>query len=129
MAAAAVAAMTTTGDCHSDGRHHPGRGTAHWVGWYLSTVMPAGSSGDRPNYVGLVVVLGIEHDVMEIPWPRRISKTMDGTTRIYAMPFTTTDDVATLLSLLRGDALATQKPLGEIVRRARLGHEPIPTQP
>eukprot|EP00802_Teleaulax_amphioxeia_P003133 Tamp_03136.p1 GENE.Tamp_03136~~Tamp_03136.p1 ORF type:complete len:1171 (+),score=340.99 Tamp_03136:337-3513(+) len=44
--------------------------------------------GDRLNYVGLVVVLGI---VDQVPLTeRRIFETVDGSARIYAMPFTTT---------------------------------------
>lgn len=48
--------------------------------------------GDRLNYVGLVVVLGIVDDtVLPVPLARRrIFETMDGKTRLYAMPFTTT---------------------------------------
>ncbi len=48
--------------------------------------------GDRLNYVGLVVVLGIvEGEAREsrAVTARRIFETVDGTTRIYTMPFTT----------------------------------------
>jgi len=45
--------------------------------------------GDRLNYVGLVVVLGIVEGVTIPLTERRIFETVDGTTRIYAMPFTT----------------------------------------
>ena len=49
-------------------------------------------AGDRLNYIGLAVVLGIvEHKIMRVPLAeRRIFETVDGSTRIYAMPFTTT---------------------------------------
>ena len=45
--------------------------------------------GDRLNYVGLVVVLGIVEGITIPLTERRIFETVDGTTRIYAMPFTT----------------------------------------
>ena len=47
--------------------------------------------GDRLNYVGLVVVLGIirEEEMCVSLAHRRIFETVDGCTRIYAMPFTT----------------------------------------
>ena len=89
--------------------------------------------GDRLNYVGLVVVLGIVNDdVMEIPLAkRRIFETMDGTTRIYAMPFTTTSTMwqlsfpcseETSLKYMKEGALLKE----EIVRRCAAWHEPIP---
>ena len=109
--------------------------------------------GDRLNYVGLIVVLGI------IPTPggaaggngsrdegsrgttdeavalaltqRRIFETVDGTTRIYAMPFTTTSTMWQLsfpyaeepARALVKDSAALK---AEILRRCGEWHAPIP---
>jgi hypothetical protein len=57
--------------------------------------------GDRLNYCGLVVVLGIvpndaiRGSILSLT-QRRIFETVDGTTRIYAMPFTTASTMVTL---------------------------------
>lgn len=89
--------------------------------------------GDRLNYVGLCVVLGIVHkEVMKVPLAeRRIFETMDGTTRIYAMPFTTTSTMwqlsfpcpeETSIKYMKDNAFLKE----EIVRRCSNWHEPIP---
>ncbi len=88
--------------------------------------------GDRLNYVGLVVVLGIVEGPMAVPLAeRRIFETVDGTTRIYAMPFTTRSTMWQLsfpyaedaAQALVKDAVALK---AEIVRRCCKWHEPIP---
>ena len=89
--------------------------------------------GDRLNYVGLCVVLGILHeDVMSVPLAeRRIFETVDGTTRLYAMPFTTTSTMWQLsfpcseetARMYTKDA-ATLK--AEITRRCADWHSPVP---
>jgi 2-polyprenyl-6-methoxyphenol hydroxylase-like FAD-dependent oxidoreductase len=90
-------------------------------------------SGDRLNYVGLIVVLGIvEESSLAVPLTqRRIFETVDGTTRIYAMPFTTSSTMWQLsfpyaeepASMLAKDTAALKE---EIVRRCADWHEPIP---
>ena len=92
-----------------------------------------GLPGDRLNYVGLVVVLGIvEEAVMPVPLAeRRIFETVDGTTRIYAMPFTTTSTMWQL-SFPCSEATArtymkdTATLKAEITRRCAKWHDPIP---
>ena len=91
-------------------------------------------AGDRLNYVGLIVVLGIvEEGAAAVPplARRRIFETVDGTTRIYAMPFTTTSTMWQL-SFPYGEDAARAARQGsaalkaEIVRRCGGWHEPIP---
>ena len=85
--------------------------------------------GDRLNYVGLVVVLGI---CQEVPLTqRRIFETVDGTTRIYAMPFTRTSAMWQLsfpcaeetARMFSKDTAALK---AEILQRCAEWHEPIP---
>jgi 2-polyprenyl-6-methoxyphenol hydroxylase-like FAD-dependent oxidoreductase len=89
-----------------------------------------GLPGDRLNYVGLVVVLGIMDG--EIPLAeRRIFETVDGTTRIYAMPFTTASTMWQLSFPYAEDAARAlvKDPAAlkaEIMRRCGQWHEPIP---
>lgn len=102
--------------------------------------------GDRLNYLGLVVVLGIvptaaadagegkkrKADGCKFPLPqRRIFETVDGVTRIYAMPFTTTVTMWQLSfpyeeeaarNLVKDQAALKE----EILRRCGGWHEPIP---
>ena len=89
--------------------------------------------GDHLNYVGLVVVLGIvEEQVMAVNLAkRRIFETVDGTTRIYAMPFTTSSTMWQLSFPCAEDtARAYMKDAAalkaEITRRCAAWHEPIP---
>jgi len=89
--------------------------------------------GDRLNYVGFVVVLGIvDEAVMAIPLARRrIFETVDGTTRIYAMPFTTTSTMWQLsFPCVEAEARAFGKDpaalKAEILVRCGGWHEPIP---
>lgn len=92
--------------------------------------------GDRLNYVGLIVVLGIVNDEQRSGatremTQRRIFETVDGTTRIYAMPFTTTSTMWQLsFPCPEEDARALAKdPVGlksEILRRCANWHEPVP---
>ncbi|XRB00950.1 FAD_binding_3 domain-containing protein [Pycnococcus provasolii] len=100
--------------------------------------------GDRLNYVGLIVVLGIvptvyrEEDedrasaVVVAPLAeRRIFETVDGTTRIYTMPFTTTSTMWQLsfpypekaARKLVKDPAALK---AEILKLCGSWHEPIP---
>ena len=89
--------------------------------------------GDRLNYVGLCVVLGIVDDnVLKVPLAkRRIFETVDGTTRLYAMPFTTTSTMWQLsfpcseetARMYTKDAMTLKK---EITRRCEKWHQPIP---
>ena len=89
--------------------------------------------GDRLNYVGLCVVLGIVDDeIMKIPLAkRRIFETVDGTTRIYAMPFTTKSTMWQLsfpcseetARMYTKDATTLKV---EITRRCANWHDPIP---
>jgi 2-polyprenyl-6-methoxyphenol hydroxylase-like FAD-dependent oxidoreductase len=89
---------------------------------------------DRLNYVGLVVVLGIVHecapDVCRLA-QRRIFETVDGVTRIYAMPFTTTSTMWQL-SFPMGEAEGKRlvkdgKALkAELLRRCADWHHPVP---
>ena len=87
-------------------------------------------AGDRLNYVGLIVVLGITDGTLPLT-ERRIFETVDGTTRIYAMPFTTrstmwqlsfpyTEEAARVLCK---DKAALKV---EIMRRCADWHEPVP---
>ena len=90
--------------------------------------------GDRLNYVGLCVVLGIVNDeILKIPLAkRRIFETVDGTTRIYAMPFTKNSTMWQLSFPCSEDTAknvheemqATLK--AEISRRCANWHDPIP---
>ena len=89
--------------------------------------------GDRLNYVGLMVVLGIVEDsILDVPLTkRRIFETVDGSTRIYAMPFTTSSTMWQLsfpMEEKEGRELAKdQKELRkEITRRCAAWHDPIP---
>ena len=88
--------------------------------------------GDRLNYCGLMVVLGIVHGTTDVPWThRRIFETVDGNTRIYAMPFTTTSTMWQLSFPLAEDAArALEKDpaalKAEILRRCAQWHAPIP---
>jgi 2-polyprenyl-6-methoxyphenol hydroxylase-like FAD-dependent oxidoreductase len=89
--------------------------------------------GDRLNYVGLVVVLGIvDESVMAVPLAkRRIFETVDGTARIYAMPFTTTSTMWQLSfpcaeQVARTYMRDTAALKAEVVRRCADWHEPIP---
>jgi 2-polyprenyl-6-methoxyphenol hydroxylase-like FAD-dependent oxidoreductase len=89
--------------------------------------------GDRLNYVGLMVVLGIVEDsILDVPLTkRRIFETVDGSTRIYAMPFTTSSTMWQLsfpMEEKEGRELAKdQKALKkEITRRCAAWHDPIP---
>lgn len=89
--------------------------------------------GDRLNYVGLVVVLGIvDDDVLQVPLTkRRIFETVDGVTRIYAMPFTTTSTMWQLsFPASEDEARRLSKDAStlkaEIVRRCSKWHDPIP---
>jgi hypothetical protein len=89
--------------------------------------------GDRLNYVGLMVVLGIVHGKTNAgPWTkRRIFETVDGTTRIYAMPFTTTSTMWQLSFPLTEDAArALEKDpaalKADIMRRCADWHAPVP---
>ena len=89
--------------------------------------------GDRLNYVGLIVVLGIvEGAAMATPLTqRRIFETVDGTTRIYAMPFTTTSTMWQLSFPYAEDgarALCKDQAAlrAEIVRRCAEWHDPVP---
>ena len=89
--------------------------------------------GDRLNYVGLIVVLGIMEGKLSVPLAeRRIFETVDGITRIYAMPFTTSSTMWQLsfpmseeqANALCKDAAALK---AEIVKRCGHWHEPIPS--
>ena len=89
--------------------------------------------GDRLNYVGFVVVLGIvDGSVMDLPLAhRRIFETVDGTTRVYAMPFTTSSTMwqlsfpcAEVPARAFGKDTAALK--AEILRRCEAWHDPIP---
>ena len=89
--------------------------------------------GDRLNYVGLMVVLGIVEDsILDVPLTkRRIFETVDGSTRIYAMPFTTSSTMWQLsfpIEEKEGRELAKdQKALKkEITRLCAAWHDPIP---
>ena len=103
--------------------------------------------GDRLNYVGLVVVLGIVSTPHGLATggkaraaparaaplaERRIFETVDGTTRIYAMPFTA-DSTMWQLSFPFGEeaARALVKDAAalkaEICQRCARWHAPIPT--
>ena len=87
--------------------------------------------GDRLNYVGLVVVLGIVEGVSIPLAERRIFETVDGTTRIYAMPFTTSSTMWQL-SFPRAEEEARRlckDPVAlkdEILARCAEWHDPIP---
>ncbi|GMH61520.1 hypothetical protein TrLO_g13383 [Triparma laevis f. longispina] len=89
--------------------------------------------GDRLNFCGLIVVLGIVDDaILDVPLTkRRIFETVDGTTRIYAMPFTTTSTMWQLSfpysedaakSLCKDNAVLK----AEILKRCEKWHDPIP---
>ena len=88
-------------------------------------------AGDALNYVGLVVVLGISDAVFPL-CERRIFETVDGTTRIYVMPFTTTSTMWQLsfpateevARNLTKDVAVLKK---DILRRCGDWHEPIPS--
>lgn len=111
--------------------------------------------GDRLNYVGLVVVLGIVSTIsrddqtfdgdegnagrvvvgdeaLAVPLThRRIFETVDGATRIYAMPFTTSSTMWQLSFPYAEDAALTlvKDPAAlkaEILRRCGAWHEPVP---
>ena len=89
--------------------------------------------GDRLNYVGLVVVLGIvEEKIMKVLLAkRRIFETVDGAARIYAMPFTTTSTMWQLSfpcteQAARAYMKDTASLKEEIVRKCASWHEPIP---
>ncbi|CAE7728803.1 auaG, partial [Symbiodinium necroappetens] len=89
--------------------------------------------GDRLNYVGLVVVLGIirEEEMCVSLAHRRIFETVDGCTRIYAMPFTTASTMWQLSFPMAEEAAKKlckdQAALkAEIVRRCESWHSPIP---
>ena len=102
--------------------------------WHFSTVRrQLKLSGDRLNYVGLVVVLGIvEEQVMAVNLAkRRIFETVDGTTRIYAMPFTTSSTMWQLSFPCPEETARAYMKDGaalkaEITRRCAAWHEPIP---
>ena len=89
--------------------------------------------GDRLNYVGLCVVLGIvDEKIMNVPLAhRRIFETVDGATRLYAMPFTTTSTMWQL-SFPCSEETARQYTKDattlkeEIVRRCAQWHDPVP---
>ncbi|CAD7956004.1 unnamed protein product, partial [Amoebophrya sp. A120] len=85
---------------------------------------------DRLNYCGLVVVLGIVHKPCKLA-ERRIFETMDGTTRIYAMPFTTSSTMWQLsFPSSEEDAKKWSKDPAllkkEILRRCLHWHQPVP---
>ena len=89
--------------------------------------------GDRLNYVGLVVVLGIvRDDVMAVPLAkRRIFETVDGSTRIEAAPFTTNSTMWQLSFPCAEHAAKTlvKDPTAlkaELLRRCADWHAPIP---
>lgn len=89
--------------------------------------------GDRLNYVGIVVVLGIlDESVLPIPLARRrIFETVNGITRIYVMPFTPSSTMWQLsFPCDEGTARAFQKDASalkvEIMRRCGEWHDPIP---
>ena len=89
--------------------------------------------GDRLNYVGLCVVLGIvDEKIMRVHLAeRRIFETVDGVTRLYAMPFTTSSTMWQLsfpcseetARMYTKDAASLKK---EITRRCAKWHDPIP---
>ena len=91
-------------------------------------------AGDRLNYVGLVVVLGIIEDGAMGSAPltrRRIFETVDGVTRIYAMPFTTSSTMWQLsfpAAEMEARAMCKdqQDLKAEILRRCADWHDPIP---
>ena len=90
-------------------------------------------SADLLNYVGLCVVLGIiDEQVMKVPLAhRRIFETVDVTTRLYAMPFTTTSTMWQLsfpcseetARKYTKDAASLKK---EITRRCGDWHDQVP---
>lgn len=85
---------------------------------------------DRLNYVGLVVVLGIVESATPLA-ERRIFETVDGTTRIYAMPFTTESTMWQLSFPYPEDGARSlcKDPVSlkeEIVRRCLSWHDPVP---
>ena len=89
--------------------------------------------GDRLNYVGLMVVLGIVDDsILNVPLTkRRIFETVDGSTRIYVMPFTTSSTMWQLsFPMEEKEARELAKDQNalkmEITRRCAAWHEPIP---
>ena len=94
--------------------------------------------GDRLNYVGLLVVLGIVNDFDEDSassacralTDRRIFETVDGTTRLYAMPFTRESTMWQLsfpCGLEEAQKLSknSQKLKKEILRRCAHWHAPV----
>jgi len=90
--------------------------------------------GDRLNYLGLIVVLGYvpTGEIEAFPLPQhRIFETVDGVTRIYAMPFTASITMWQLSFPYAEEAArslvkdpATLK--AEILRRCGQWHEPVP---
>ena len=88
---------------------------------------------DRLNYVGLIVVLGIvRDDAMCVTLAkRRVFETVDGSTRIYAMPFTTNSTMWQLsfpMSEQRAKALSRDPTALKrtIAARCEAWHDPIP---
>ena len=87
--------------------------------------------GDRLNYVGLIVVLGIMEGVSIPLTNRRIFETVDGSTRIYAMPFTTSSTMWQLSFPYAEEAarVLVKDPASlkaEILRLCAAWHDPIP---
>ena len=90
--------------------------------------------GDCLQYVGLVVVLGIVEDESRASrklTQRRIFETVDGTTRIYAMPFTPATTMWQLSfpcpeAEAKRFARDTAALKAEIERRCQTWHAPIP---
>ena len=132
-------------DGASTGRREPGGVTVTLMdGTTLDAALLVGSDGifssvrrqlhlpgDRLHYVGLVVVLGIMDGETPKLTERRIFETVDGTTRIYAMPFTTCSTMWQLSFPYPEDAvLALVKDTAalkvEILRRCGEWHAPIP---
>ena len=86
--------------------------------------------GDELRYLGVIVILGIvrsEHPLIQ----ERIFETVDGTTRIYAMPFTSDCSMWQLsfpCDEARARALAASPPLllAEALSRCAGWHRPVP---
>lgn len=86
--------------------------------------------GDRLSYVGFIVVLGISEAPCTLA-NRRIFETVDGETRVYAMPFTVNSTMWQLSFPYPEDAARKlcknpSKLRKEILRRCIDWHDPVP---
>jgi hypothetical protein len=102
--------------------------------WSTVRQIVRGGLDAPPRYLGLLVVLGIVESKHPLNH-ERIYQTVDGTTRLYAMPYTAGEAPSTMWQLsfpaveaeAKRLAASPQLLLDEAIRRCGHWHSPIPT--